>query len=87
MGSAVTSIFWISASAEVEKKAKPKLEALFNQILDDQKAIIQSAENKKKIPLDINDPDDMKIAEALIKESGGNRTKARELAKKKGYSF
>ncbi len=72
---------------ELEKRVKPKLEALFNRILDEQKAIIQDAENKKKIPLDFNDPEDKKIAEDIIKEAGGNRNKARELAKKKGYSF
>ncbi len=72
---------------ELEKRAKPKLEALFNKILDEQKAIIQDAENKKKLPLDFNDPDDKKIAEAIIKESGGDRQKARALAKKKGYTF
>jgi len=70
---------------ELEKRAKPKLQALFNQILDEQKSIIENAENRKKIPLDFNDPDDKKIAESILKEAGGNRNAARELAKKKGY--
>ena len=72
---------------ELQKRAKPRLEGLFNQILDEQKAIIQNAENKKKVPLDPNDPEDKKIAQAIIKEAGGNRTKAREIAKKKGYTL
>ncbi len=72
---------------ELQKRSQPRLEGLFNRILDEQKAIIQDAENKKKVKLDFNDPEDKKIAESIIKEVGGDRTKARELAKKKGYSF
>jgi hypothetical protein len=74
-------------NAEIDKKARPRLEALFDQILDEQKSIIQNAENRKNIPLDFNDPDDKKIAEAIIKETKGNRNEARKLAKKKGYTF
>ena len=54
---------------EVEKQAKPKLEALFNKVLDEQKAIIKDAENQKKIPLDINDPDGKKIIEEIFIEA------------------
>lgn len=72
---------------EVEKRAQPRLDALFNQILDEQKSIIQNAENRKNIPLDLNDADDKKIAEEILKEAKGNRNKAREIAKKKGYAF
>ncbi len=74
-------------SQEVEKRAKPKLEALFNQILDEQKSIIQNAENKKKTGLDINDPDDKQILLQIFKESGNDKVKARKLAEKKGYKF
>ncbi len=72
---------------ELDKRAKPKLDALFNRILDEHKSVFQDAENKKKIPLNFSDPDDKRIAEELIKESGGDRAKARQLAKKKGYTF
>lgn len=72
---------------ELERRAASKLEGLFNRILDEQKSIIQDAENKKKIPLNINDPEDKSIAEQIIREANGDRTKARELAKKKGYTF
>ena len=44
---------------ELEKRAKPRLDALFNQILDEQKSIIQNAENRKLAPLDLNDPEDL----------------------------
>ena len=74
-------------SQEVEKRAKPKLEALFNQILDEQKSIIQNAENKKKTGLDINDPDDKQILMQIFKEAGNDKVKARKLAEKKGYKF
>ncbi len=72
---------------ELDKRVKPRLEGLFNQILDEQKSIIQNAENKKKVALDFNDPDDKKIADAIIKEARGDRNEARKLAKKKGYTF
>ena len=72
---------------EVRKRAKPKLEALSKKVIDDQAAIIKDAENRKGIALNPKDPDDRQIAEQIMKEAGGNRTKARELAKKKGYIF
>lgn len=72
---------------ELEKRAKPKLEDLFNQILDEQKSIIQNAENRKQVPLDFNDPDDKKIIDQIYIEAGKNYKKAEELAKKKGYKW
>lgn len=72
-------------SREVEKRAKPKLNALFNRILDENKYIIQDAENRKKIPLEYDDPEGRQILDQIMKEAGGNRQKAREIAKKKGY--
>jgi hypothetical protein len=70
----------------VDDAARPRLEALFNQVLDEQKAIIQNAENRKEIPLDINDPEDKKIMSQILKEAGGDKTKAKQIAKKKGYT-
>lgn len=72
---------------ELEKIAKPKLDALFSQILDEQKAIIQEAESKKQAPLDGNDPDDIKIIDEILKEVGGDWKQAEKLARKKGYKF
>ncbi len=72
---------------EVENKSKPKLDALFNQILDEQKAIIQNAENKKNVPLDKNDPEDKKIMQQIMKEANGDPKEALKLAKQKGYKF
>lgn len=77
----------LTFSDAVEKKAKPRLDSLFGQILDEQKAVIQSAENKKKVPLDIEDPDDVKIIDAILQEAGGNYKEAERIAKKKGYHF
>lgn len=73
-------------NSELEKRAKPKLDALFNQILDEQKSIIQNAENRRNLPLDPNDPEDRKIMEQIKKEAGGDKTKAKAIAKKKGYT-
>lgn len=70
---------------ELEKRVKPRLEALFNRILDEQKSIIQDAENKKKIPLDPQDPEDYKIMIQIKKEANGDKAKAKEIAKKRGY--
>lgn len=72
---------------EVEKRAKPKLDALFDRILDEQKAVIQDAENRKKTPLDANDPDDIAIIDQILQEAGGNYKEAEKLAKRKGYSW
>lgn len=76
-------------NAELEKKAKPKLDALFSQILDDQKSIIANAESRKSkdLPLDPKDPDDLAILQQILKEARGDKQEARKIAKKKGYSF
>lgn len=70
---------------KVEELAKPKIDVLFNNIWDDQKASLDQAENRKKIPLDYNDPESRQILDQIMKEAGGNRDKARQIAKKKGY--
>ena len=72
---------------KVEEKAAPRIEALFNRILDQQKSVIQDAENFKKIPLDSNDPEGLIIMKQIRNEAGGDIQKAKELAKKQGYSW
>jgi hypothetical protein len=72
---------------EVERIAKPKLEALFNQVLDEQKSIISSAESRKSLPLNPDDPEDLSILQQILREAGGDKKKAREIAAKKGYKF
>lgn len=71
---------------KVEEVMEPKMDALFNSIWDQQKSIINDAENRKKMPLDPADPEDKKIMQQILKEAGGDKTKAKQLAKKKGYS-
>ncbi len=72
---------------EVERIAKPKLDALFNKILDEQSAIIKDAENSKKLALDDSDPSDAQIIDQILQEAGGDWRKAEKLAKQKGYKF
>ncbi len=72
---------------KLQEKAQPKMDALFNRILDEQKFIIQDAENKKKMPLDFNNPEDKEIIQQIYKEAGGDVKKAEALAKKKGYHW
>lgn len=72
---------------ELEKRAKPKLEALFNRTLDEQKAAFKDAENLKKIPLSMDDPEHSQIIEQIYQEAGKDPKKAEALAKKKGYSW
>lgn len=72
---------------ELNRRMEPKLKSLFNKILDEQNSVIKNAENRKKIPLNPNDPEDMEIANQIMQEAGGDRNKARQLAKKKGYTF
>jgi 6-pyruvoyl-tetrahydropterin synthase len=72
---------------EVEKRAKKQLDGLASQIIDENKAIIQAAENKKKIPLDPDDPEDKEILNQILNEAGGDKNEARKIAKQKGYQF
>lgn len=72
---------------KVNAKFNEKMKALANTVIDEQKSIIQNAENKKKLPLTYSDPDDKEIIDQILKESGGNVKKAEELAKKKGYTW
>lgn len=72
---------------EVNKRAKPQLDALFEQVWNETKNVLDIAESRKKLPLDVNDPDDLQIIDQIIKEAGGNAKKAEELAKKRGYKF
>lgn len=72
---------------KVEEIAKPKLEKLFNSILDEHKFIIDQAEKRKELPLNPEDPEDLVIMQSLLREAGGDKKRAWELAKKKGYIF
>ncbi len=72
---------------ELDKRAKPRMDALFNRILDEQQATIKDAENKKKMPLDIKNPEDKEIIQQIFKEAGNDPKKAEALAKKKGYHW
>lgn len=74
---------------ELQNRAKPKLDALFNRILDEQKFIVDQAEKRKQsdFPLDPNNPEDKNILMQIMQEAGGDKAKARQIAKKKGYKF
>jgi hypothetical protein len=74
-------------SRKVEEIARPKLEKVFNQILEEQRFIINQAEKRKEISLDPKNPDDFAILKQILKEAGGNKEEARKLAKKRGYKF
>lgn len=73
--------------SKVEELLQPKINALFNSTWGEQKAVIDQAEARKKLPLDPNDPDDLSIMQQIKKEAGGDKEKAKALAKKKGYSW
>jgi len=72
---------------KVDKLLQPKLNDLFDNVWGDQKSIIDQSEARKKIPLDYDDPEGRQILNQILKEAGGNRVKAREIAKKKGYTI
>lgn len=72
---------------KVDEIAKPQVNALFNSIWNEQKAILDQAENMKKLTLDENDPQDLQIIDSILEEANGNYKKAEEIAKKKGYKF
>ncbi len=71
---------------KVDELVKPKIDSLFNNVWGDQKAALDQAEARKKIPLDYDDPEGKQILDQILKEAGGNRQKARDIAKKKGYT-
>jgi len=72
---------------KVEEILAPKIDALFNSTWGEQKAVIDQAEARKKLPLDPNDPDDLNIMQQIKKEAGGDKAKAKAIAKKKGYTW
>lgn len=77
----------IQFNKKVNQVAKPKLRALLDQVLDKQKAVIKEAENRKKLPLNPKDPDDVVILKQILKEAGGDKQKARRIAEEKGYKY
>jgi len=72
---------------KVNQTAKPKLEALLSKILLEQKNIFAEAEEIKKSPLNPKDPEGYKIMSEIMEEAGGDKGKAKTIAKKKGYSW
>ncbi len=76
-------------SGKVAQAAKPKLQALFHKILDEQKFIIDQADKRRKspLPLDPSDPNDKEIAAQILMEARGDKNKARKIADKKGYKL
>ncbi len=76
----------LTYQTKLDKRTKPRLDSLFNRILDEHQSVIKSAEVRKQTPLDINDPEDKKIMLSILKEAGGDKLKAKELTKKKGYT-
>ncbi len=72
---------------KVEELSQPKVNALFNSVWDEQKHVLDQAEKRKKVSLDINDPEDKDIIRQILKEANGNYIEAEKIAKKKGYKF
>lgn len=74
-------------SKKVDEVAQKLAEPLFNKILDQHEAVIKDAENKKAIPLNPKNPEDLEIMKQIKAEAGGDKEAAKKLAKKKGYSW
>jgi hypothetical protein len=62
---------------KVEELAKPKLDELLKKITNEYKTVTEEAEKNLTA----------EQAKALVKEAGGDKNKAREIAKKRGYTF
>lgn len=77
----------LAFNKKVIEMMNPKLDSLANRIIDEQKSIINDAENKKKIPLNPKDPEDAEIMRQIKKEAKGNNFEAKKIAKQKGYSW
>ena len=72
---------------ELEKRYKDQMKTIANTTIDEQKAIIKEAEDLRKKPLEASNPNDAQILRQILQEAGGDKEKAREIAKKKGYRF
>ena len=72
---------------ELNKRVRPRLKELSNRTIDEYKSVIDQAEKRKKYALDIQNPEDQQIAKQIMIEAGGNKQKAREIAKSKGYKL
>jgi len=77
----------LAFSKKVADLTKEKMDGLFNNVWDEQKSVMDQAERRKNLPLEYDDPEDRQILDQILKEAGGNRVKAREIAKKKGYTI
>jgi hypothetical protein len=77
----------LAFNKKVDELMKPKVEALANRVIDQQKSIILDAENRKKIPLNPSDPEDLEIMKQIKKEAKGNNFEAKRIAKQKGYTW
>lgn len=71
----------------VNKKAKSKLEAIANRTYDELNQVFEEAENLKNHKLDPSRSEDKEVLIQLLKEAGGDKVKAREIARKKGYKI
>lgn len=71
----------------VSKKMKPKMKELSDRFIDEQKSIIKTAEERKKFTLNPDNPEDRQIAMQILQEAGGDKRKAEQIAKKKGYKI
>lgn len=72
---------------KVDRVAKPQLDALFDQIMNEHNFVFQQAESRKGIPLNPSDPDDKEILIQILKEASGDKDKARKMAISRGYKF
>lgn len=72
---------------KVNEVAKDKMNAVFEQVWDQQKFIIDQAEKRKKVALDFDNPEDAEIISQLMQEANGNESAFINLVKKKGYRF
>ncbi len=72
---------------KVNELTQKKLEKVFGQILDEQQFVLNQAEKRKDIPLNPDNPQDLEIMRQIKIEAGGNKDKAKALAKSKGYKW
>jgi hypothetical protein len=71
----------------VNEKTQPKLKSLYENVWGQQKSIIDDAERRRKLPIDINDPQDKQVVAQIMKEANGDWIKATKIAKEKGYTW
>jgi hypothetical protein len=70
---------------ELNKRTKERMKSVSDQVIDDLTNVQKEAETQKSRSLDVSNPQDANIMTQILREAGGDVSKAYKIAEKKGY--